>query len=93
MADLPATLTALATLIAAVGALFISWRSARSAQDAKTEIISTKDGVFEVGKKIDGRLTELLKLTEAAARAQGLLNGRAAEKAESKGPAGGVEKA
>lgn len=42
-----------------------------AAEDSKKEIIATKDGVFEVGKQIDGRLSELLKLTESAALAEG----------------------
>lgn len=42
-----------------------------AAEASKREIVATKDGVFEVGKQIDGRLSELLKLTEQAALAEG----------------------
>ena len=51
--------------------------AARTAAEAsQKEVIATKDGVFEVGKQIDGRLSELLKLTEQAAYAAGKLAGQ-----------------
>jgi hypothetical protein len=89
--------TEIATLIAAVGAVLLSFRNSRSADAAKDkaviaveaanaakvaaeasqkEIVKTKDGVFEVGAAIDGRLSELLKLTEQAAYAAGKLAGQ-----------------
>jgi type II secretory pathway pseudopilin PulG len=100
--DLPATITALGTLVAAIGALVISWNNRRAAAEAREkaavaaaaaeaaklaaldsqrEIIATKEGVFEVGKQIDGRLTELLTLTKESALAEGRLEGAATERA------------
>ncbi len=111
MNDLPATLTALGTLVAAVGAVvavILGYLNRRSADAAKTraadaayaaeraksaaeasqrEIIATKDGVFELGKQIDGRLSELLQLTESAALAAGRLEGAAAQKLANGGEA------
>jgi hypothetical protein len=47
-----------------------------AAENSQKEIVKTKDGVFEVGAAIDGRLSELLKLTEQAAYAAGKLAGQ-----------------
>jgi hypothetical protein len=109
--DLPNAITALATLIAAFGALVIALRNGTKANEAraaaelakeiaaakgaeavaaaeaarlaaeqsKVEIIATKDGVFEIGKRVDGRLSELLTTAKALARAQGLAEGRAGD--------------
>lgn len=89
--------TEIGTLIAALVAVYLSFRNSRKADAAKDkaviaveaanaakvaaensqrEVIATKDGVFEVGKQIDGRLSELLKLTEQAAYAAGKLAGQ-----------------
>jgi hypothetical protein len=48
-----------------------------AAEDSKREIIATKDGVFELGKQIDGRLSQLLELTRESALAEGRLEGPA----------------
>lgn len=101
MNDLAATITAVATLVAAIGALAVGWRNSRAASEAKAraaeaafaaerakeaaeasrrEIIATKDGVFEVGKRIDGRLSELLKSATALARAEGIAAGEQAQR-------------
>lgn len=103
MSDLAQTITALGTLVAAIGAVIIGYRNSKAAADARekardaanaataakltaehsqAEIVATKDGVFEVGKKIDGRLDELLELTKQAALAEGRLQGRASERDE-----------
>ena len=92
MDGLAQTITAIGTLVAAIGAVVIGYRNSRkadaakekataaaaaaliakeAAEDSKKEIIATKDGVFEVGKAIDGRLTELLEITKQAALAEG----------------------
>lgn len=42
---------------------------------SQAEIIATKEGVFEVGKQIDGRLTALLEITRKSAYAEGQLAG------------------
>lgn len=91
------TITELATLIAAIGALIVAIMNARSASDArakaviaataaetaavraeegKREVVIVHGEVVEVGKRIDGRLTQLLLLTEKAAHAAGVLEGK-----------------
>ena len=55
-----------------------------AARDATREIVSVKGNLFEVGKAIDGRLSELLELTRAAARAEGRIEGHAAGVADRK---------
>lgn len=42
---------------------------------SQREIVATKNGVFEVGKQLDGRLQELLKVTRTEAYARGQLAG------------------
>jgi len=100
--DLPNSITAIATLIAAIGALIVTVRNGTKANDAKIaaatsaaaaeaakvaaldatkRIVQTQDGVFELGKRVDGRLSELLELTKKAAMAEGRLEGKADEKA------------
>jgi len=93
--DWPATITALGALITAVGVIviaFLNYRRAehervhRAAQeellrDGNTELVRTNKGIFALGKQLDGRLQELLEVTESAARAQGVLEGRAAQEA------------
>lgn len=90
----PADITAVATLVAAVGALIVAIvtaynaRSARTAaeeskaaaEQSKAEIVATKEGVFELGKRVDGRLSELLAASIAAAKADGVTIGEQAER-------------
>jgi hypothetical protein len=57
--------------LVALGALIIGLRNSRKVDDAKAEIVQTKDGVFELGKAVDGRLKELLEITKSAATAEG----------------------
>jgi len=52
-----------------------------AAELSKAEIVAVGDKVFQVGKAIDGRLTELLASREAGALARGRLEGEATEKA------------
>jgi hypothetical protein len=52
-----------------------------AAEEAKKELVATRDGVFEVGHRIDGRLDELLALTRSAGMAEGVIKGTADEKA------------
>lgn len=94
--DIGSTLTGIATLIAAVGALVVSAinhqrvteaktkvdSAAKTADESKVEITKVGDRVYELGKAVDGRLSELLKITEAAARAKGKLEGVAEEHAK-----------
>jgi hypothetical protein len=78
MSDAAAMLTAIAAFVAALGAIAIGWRSGRKADEAKAilpeihrEIVSTKDGIYELGKQLNGRLTLLLETTKKVARAEG----------------------
>lgn len=56
-----------------------------AAEDAKAIIIRTEQGLFELGKAVDGRLKELLQKTEEAAHAAGRQEGVDSER--SRGPA------
>jgi hypothetical protein len=53
-----------------------------AALESKAEIMLTKDGVAEVGRAIDGRLTQLLEEVKKTSRAEGFTAGAA-----SRGPA------
>jgi hypothetical protein len=102
-----AELTAIATLLAAIGALVTAGvgalvarsnnqravEAAKSAEAAKIaaqqsqrEIIATKEGVFELGKQVDGRLSELLTATRKSARAEGVAAGEQAQRDRAAGP-------
>jgi hypothetical protein len=91
--NLPETITALATLVAAIGAILIAYLSykakllAQKASDVAVEnqsqLIRVGNDVYEIGKRVDGRLTELLDATRAQgvseatlARAEGLAAGK-----------------
>lgn len=50
------------------------------AEAAKREIIVVHGEIMEVGKRIDGRLSELLALTEKSARAEGVIEGKATQR-------------
>jgi hypothetical protein len=94
--DWPGNITAVGGLVTAVGAIVIALRrtngvksaadavaaAAATIEESKAEIIATKAGVFEVGERIDGRLTQLLEETRANARAEGKVLGRDEERAE-----------
>jgi len=95
-----ATITSIATLVAAVGAVlavivgFLNNRRAvaaasaaetaryaaeaakLAAQQSQAEVVLTKEGVFELGRQMDGRLSQLLESTNALSRAEGLAQGR-----------------
>lgn len=76
--------------IAAIGALAIGIRNARRADEAADKaalaaekaaeasgrMVLLEGQVFEVGQRIDGRLTELLAASSALARAEGVVQGR-----------------
>lgn len=61
-------------------------RAEASAAESKSAIVRTEDGVHELGKRVDGRLEELLKMTETAARAAGMAAGIAQERADPQSP-------
>ena len=77
----------IAATIAALGAfasLAVSIINFRKVDKTHLEIVSTKAGIFEIGKRIDGRLSSLLTITEEAALAKGRLEGQATEQAKTK---------
>lgn len=49
---------------------------------ARADMILTKDGVFEIGKKVDGRLSELIEEIKKSSKAEGKAEGLAAGKLE-----------
>jgi hypothetical protein len=102
--DLPATITAIASVIAAIGLIvtgvlaYLARRATLAAaeratvaadaavaaqlaaESSKKAIVATQDGIFELGKQIDGRLSELLKSSSALARAEGVAQGEQAQR-------------
>ena len=94
--DVPGALNATATLIAAFAAAFgailaslLTWRNSTKARqiESKTEaalekIVKVGRDVYEVGKRVDGRLTELLASTAEAEYAKGIEEGRNLQKTE-----------
>lgn len=87
-------LAGVAALVTAVGILALQVRSGKkaddakaAAEDAKAILVNTADGVFELGKAIDGRLSALLAAKEAEfaseikrARAEGVAAGEQAQR-------------
>jgi hypothetical protein len=61
-------------------------RAKVAAEDSKREIIATKEGVFEVGRQIDGRLSELLRSSTALARAEGVAQGEQSQRDRAAAP-------
>lgn len=90
MIDLPATITALASAIAAVGVILAAWwayRAKERASEAADKITIIGSEVYELGKRVDGRLTELLTAQaqkhmaeEKVARAEGVRAGEQAQR-------------
>ena len=83
--DIPATITAIGAVVAAVGVILTAWwayRAKTQASEATAQITVVGKDVYELGKRVDGRLTELLDaaaakgVTDAAlARAEGQAEG------------------
>lgn len=77
--------------VAIIGAIALAYRQSveakhlasdakDAAESARVEIIATKNGIFEVGKQLDGRLSELLISSNAAARAEGVAAGEQSQR-------------
>ena len=92
-----AVVVALAALVGAVVTGLVaratSIRAANAAEGAKAaaeashaEIVETKAGVFELGRQVDGRLSELLAQTRLSSRAEGVLAGEQAQRDRASGP-------
>jgi hypothetical protein len=94
MNDAAQTITALGTLVAAIGAVLIGYRNAHKAETAATaaavakeaalaskrEVVLVGDKVLEVGRQLDGRLSELLAEARAKSRAEGYTAGEQAQR-------------
>jgi hypothetical protein len=101
MSDVAQTITALGTLVAAIGAVLIGYRNSRKADAAKAdahqaavaaavakeaalaskrEVVIVGDKVLEVGRQLDGRLSELLAEARATSRAEGFTAGEQAQR-------------
>jgi hypothetical protein len=81
--DGAAIITAVAALIAAIGGIVaaVLAHRARKRVDVVEKALITIDGeVREVGKRIDGRLSELLRSSGALARAEGVAQGEQAQR-------------
>ena len=77
------TITALAALVAAIGAIVatvLAYRARRVVEDIDAKVILIGGEVREVGRRIDGRLTQLLKSTGDLARGEGFAAGEQAER-------------
>lgn len=94
--DIPATIAAVGTLVTAVGTILIAFwayrakthaaRAAELAASNKGDIAVVQGEVREVGSRIDGRLTALLKSSSDLARAEGVAQGEQSERDRSAPP-------
>ena len=78
MSDPASIITAVAALVAAFGgiiAAILAHRAREASKANSAEIIAVNGEVHEVGERIDGRLSELLRSTAALARAEGVAAG------------------
>jgi len=92
--DIPATLTASAAVVTALGVILIAYWSYRGkeraskaadfAEDATRAIVAIGDKLYTLDKRVDGRLTQLLEQV----RSEGLI---AADLARSEGRAQGEQ--
>lgn len=83
MSDLSAIITAIAALLAAAGGILaavLAHRARRKIEDAAVDILLVKGDVHEVGRRIDGRLSELLASSSKLARAEGHAEGEQAQR-------------
>ena len=88
--DFAAIVTASGSFVAAVGVIFAGYWSYRSKQQASRAVIKVDqvearlveiDGnVFELGKAVDGRLSQLLGISDVAAEAKGFARGEQAQR-------------
>ena len=77
------TITAIAALVAAIGgivAAILAHRAKATAEAAEKAVVAVGDNVFELGKRMDGPLSELLSTTRALARAEGVAAGEQAQR-------------
>lgn len=76
-------ITAIAALVAAIGgivAAFLAYRARRKVEDIDARVIIIDSEVREVGKRIDGRLTQLLESSTKLARAEGVAVGEQSQR-------------
>jgi hypothetical protein len=77
---------------AAEASILVAAAAKLAAEESKAEVIKVGDKVYELGKAVDGRLSKLLALTEAAALDRGRLEGAATEKARQEDATGAAAK-
>jgi hypothetical protein len=83
MENLPATLTAIAAIIGAIGvilAAYWAYNAKKAGMENKGEIAIVKGEIRNVGTRIDGRMDELLRAATASGRAEGVAAGEQAQR-------------
>lgn len=90
MSDLPSIISAIGGVITAIGVILIafwSYRAKERVADAvkqgklnEAQIIAVGDTIYALGEKVDGRLTDLLRESKAASRAEGVAAGEQSQR-------------
>ena len=83
MGEPASTITAVAAVLTALGAILGAYWAYRARQATKlneARIVETQGGIYELGQKLDGRLEELLRISRAAARAEGVAAGEQSQR-------------
>lgn len=83
MTDAASVITAIAALVAACGGILaavLAYRARRGVEVATEALTIIEGEVREVGERIDGRLSELLKSSSALARAEGVAQGEQSQR-------------
>ena len=81
--DPAAILTAIAAVIGAIGgivAAVLSYRAKTRVDKVVRDLTIVDGNVVELGDRVDGRLSELLKTTQALARAEGVASGEQSQR-------------
>jgi hypothetical protein len=83
LSGLPPILTALGALVTACGAVYaaIQARKGRKiANEVDAKIVRIGEDVYEIGRRVDGRLSELLAAEKGQARAEGVAAGEQSQR-------------
>ena len=79
MSDLPATLTALGTLVAALGALFLSFLNAKKADDARDKAIAAAMQAAQAKAEAEDAKGAIVKVGDDLFRVGKQIDGRLSE--------------
>lgn len=79
MNDLPATLTALGTLVAAVGALYLSFRNSKKADDARDKAIAAAMQAAQAKAEAEDAKGAIVKVGDDLFRVGKQIDGRLSE--------------